>query len=425
MLPLNLLALDITHFDTALKAGQGVQPPETGFSATFGLLMDVPEAAAESVLAFPPVGDALTSGAVPGGETLPQAGNALPPSAPHSLPAMATTGRKTFGIVDSPEAQTSLSIDAPGAAAVEAELSVREIPALGEPALPTLKEPGAAATMALPDPGTVPRGGVPADAPYPGVPGQLRLPEQGIARVRPTADMGPALMHSPGTGATPRQAMPHVTVGSREFSLPAFHAAGAGSAVLPVGTEAVPAPDAQDLKNALPSAAPLPMITAVKGAPAANVTPSPAPPATSSGPFIDVSPGQPGWSEALGDRVTWMAGNRIQNAELRLNPTELGPLRVQISMDDGNATVTFSAQHPLTRDAIEQALPRLREMLADQGLSLQNASVNDQGARHEQAGGESVASRFAFEPGADGGMVEAETPAPAMQKASGLVDVFA
>ena len=120
-----------------------------------------------------------------------------------------------------------------------------------------------------------------------------------------------------------------------------------------------------------------------------------------------------------------MAGNRIQNAELRLNPSELGPLRVQISMDDGNATVTFSAQHPLTRDAIEQALPRLREMLADQGLSLQNASVNDQGGRHEQAGGESVASRFAFEPGSDGGTVEAEIPAPATQKASGLVDVFA
>src|SRR5690606_3684503 len=137
---------------------------------------------------------------------------------------------------------------------------------------------------------------------------------------------------------------------------------------------------------AQPLASPLPSIATIKTSPAATAAPSPAASTQWSGSSIDVAPGQPGWNEALGDRVAWMAGNRIQNAELRLNPAELGPLRVQISMDDGNASVTFTAQHPLTRDAIEQALPRLREMLADQGLSLQNASVSDDGPRHQQAG---------------------------------------
>ena len=85
------------------------------------------------------------------------------------------------------------------------------------------------------------------------------------------------------------------------------------------------------------------------------------------------------WGEQIGERVVLMAGNRHQTAEIRLTPAELGPLRIQVSVDDGAANVTFHAQHTVTRDAIEQALPRLREMLAENGLSLGEANVGEQG----------------------------------------------
>ena len=86
-----------------------------------------------------------------------------------------------------------------------------------------------------------------------------------------------------------------------------------------------------------------------------------------------------GWGEQIGERVLLMAGNQMKSAEIRLTPAELGPLRVQVSVDDGAANVTFQAQHAVTREAIEQALPRLRELLAENGLSLGQASVGEQG----------------------------------------------
>ncbi len=85
------------------------------------------------------------------------------------------------------------------------------------------------------------------------------------------------------------------------------------------------------------------------------------------------------WGQQVGDRVVMMAANQLKQAEIRLSPAELGPLRVQVSVDDGNAHVTFHAQHAVTREALEQALPRLREMLAENGLSLGQADVSDPG----------------------------------------------
>lgn len=85
------------------------------------------------------------------------------------------------------------------------------------------------------------------------------------------------------------------------------------------------------------------------------------------------------WAEQIGERVLLMAGKQMTSAEIRLTPAELGPLRIQVSVDDGAANVTFQAQHAVTREAIEQALPRLRELLAESGLSLGQASVGEQG----------------------------------------------
>ncbi len=85
------------------------------------------------------------------------------------------------------------------------------------------------------------------------------------------------------------------------------------------------------------------------------------------------------WGERIGERVLMMAGKQLGSAEIRLTPAELGPLRIQLSVDEGTTNVSFQAQHALTRDALEQAMPRLRELLADAGLALGQTSVSDEG----------------------------------------------
>jgi flagellar hook-length control protein FliK len=70
-------------------------------------------------------------------------------------------------------------------------------------------------------------------------------------------------------------------------------------------------------------------------------------------------------------------------ASLRLSPEHLGPLEIQISMNDDQASVYFGAAHADTRAALENALPKLREMFAAQGLSLADAGVHREPPRQQ------------------------------------------
>lgn len=92
----------------------------------------------------------------------------------------------------------------------------------------------------------------------------------------------------------------------------------------------------------------------------------------------------PRWADGLGDRVIWMVNQGVQNADLKLNPAHLGQLDVRISVADGQATVSFASPHQYVRDAIESAMPRLREMMQDGGLSLADANVSDQSPREQR-----------------------------------------
>lgn len=92
------------------------------------------------------------------------------------------------------------------------------------------------------------------------------------------------------------------------------------------------------------------------------------------------------WGKVLSSRVVWMAREGVQQAELRLNPSNLGPVEVKLHMHHDQANVAFVAHHAATRDALEQALPRLRESFQENGMNLANADVSDQasGEQSEQ-----------------------------------------
>jgi flagellar hook-length control protein FliK len=82
----------------------------------------------------------------------------------------------------------------------------------------------------------------------------------------------------------------------------------------------------------------------------------------------------------MGNRMQMMVSQRMKEVEVKLDPVELGPVRIHLKMDEENkAHVTLSAQHGLTRDMLENALPRLRDMLAQQGVDIGSATV-DSGA---------------------------------------------
>jgi flagellar hook-length control protein FliK len=92
-------------------------------------------------------------------------------------------------------------------------------------------------------------------------------------------------------------------------------------------------------------------------------------------PVLRATVGSAAWTEELGTRLTWMTHNGQDSALLHLSPEHLGPVEVRIDVRDGATSVWFGAAHADTRSALEQSLPRLRELFASSGLLLADAGV--------------------------------------------------
>lgn len=90
--------------------------------------------------------------------------------------------------------------------------------------------------------------------------------------------------------------------------------------------------------------------------------------------------------------VALLGTTGIERAEIRLQPRELGPVRVELSMSGESTRIAFSAVQPETRQAIEQSLPILKDLLAERGLTLGEASVSDGHAGRDTGNPEAASS---------------------------------
>jgi hypothetical protein len=156
----------------------------------------------------------------------------------------------------------------------------------------------------------------------------------------------------------------------------------------------------------------------------AAASPASAVPVSTPALHIGVPVQDSAWSAALGDRVLVMTGQQLQSAEIRISPAELGPITVHLSVDDGSADLTFHAHHPLTREAIEQALPRLRDMLNENGLSLGQATVSDQGVQKDGFGNAAGDGRHADSFGGEASSLHEAKEVVQQRIAQGLLDTF-
>jgi flagellar hook-length control protein FliK len=147
--------------------------------------------------------------------------------------------------------------------------------------------------------------------------------------------------------------------------------------------------------------------------------------------------GTDAWNDQVGQKVIYMVGAEDQTASLTLNPPDLGPLQVVLSVSNGQADVTFSSNQLEVRQALENALPRLQEMMSESGIALGNATVNA-GMSNGQAQQDQAAAAGGFGRGnrgrgnggnGDDGTAGEATVRPATRTARigdrGMVDTFA
>lgn len=89
-------------------------------------------------------------------------------------------------------------------------------------------------------------------------------------------------------------------------------------------------------------------------------------------------------AEQVAERVQVMLSKNLKNIDIRLDPPELGRMQIRMNMNGDSTSVHFTVANGQARDIVEQAMPRLREMLAQQGLQLADTSVQQQSAGQQQ-----------------------------------------
>ena len=85
-----------------------------------------------------------------------------------------------------------------------------------------------------------------------------------------------------------------------------------------------------------------------------------------------------GWSEGVAQRVMMLINQRNSMARIHVNPPELGPVEVRLNVNHDQASVQFLSHSSQVRDALEQSIPRLRDMLETAGLELADSHVGEQ-----------------------------------------------
>ncbi|WP_020654807.1 flagellar hook-length control protein FliK [Massilia niastensis] len=142
--------------------------------------------------------------------------------------------------------------------------------------------------------------------------------------------------------------------------------------------------------------------------------------------------GTQAWDNQVSQRIVYMLGKE-QAATLTLNPPDLGPVQVVLNVSNDQASVAFSSNQMEVRQALENAIPRLREMMSESGIALGNATVDagmpdqrqaSQDGAERRSGGHGLTGS-----GRDGGASASEGAPRATRTVAlgerGMVDTFA
>ncbi|TAA45288.1 flagellar hook-length control protein FliK [Pseudoxanthomonas winnipegensis] len=136
-----------------------------------------------------------------------------------------------------------------------------------------------------------------------------------------------------------------------------------------------------------------------------------------------------GFDDSFGTRIAWMAEQKLGHAEIRLNPEHAGPIDVRIQLDGTQVNAAFHSANADVRQALEASLPRLRDLLGQQGLQLGNADIGQRqqsGQQQDQgAAPRSPGQSFGSDAFGNGRATAQASVAPVVVRSRGLLDEYA
>ncbi|MCF7555770.1 flagellar hook-length control protein FliK [Pseudomonas petrae] len=92
-----------------------------------------------------------------------------------------------------------------------------------------------------------------------------------------------------------------------------------------------------------------------------------------------------GWTEGVVNRVMYLSSQNLKQADIQLEPAELGRLDIRVNMAaDQQTQVTFMSAHVGVREALESQMSRLRDSFVQQGMGQVDVNVSDQSRGWQQ-----------------------------------------
>ena len=126
--------------------------------------------------------------------------------------------------------------------------------------------------------------------------------------------------------------------------------------------------------------------------------------------------------QQIAEKIRWMVNGRQSMAEIRLDPPEMGSMQIRLNVSGDSASVSFVVQSQQAKEALNEAMPRLRDMFSEQGLDLGESFVSQQNS------GEAGDGEFADQQGGGfGESAEDETKSQEthiVRPANGLIDDY-
>lgn len=206
-------------------------------------------------------------------------------------------------------------------------------------------------------------------------------PPVGLAGLLGFADDAAAPLQAAGGAALAEVAGPTSGTGALDLSAVRTMPAGSSASALPIGPDLSEAALPDDAAIALPGLSLESAASAEGGepAPVAFVLPTPAalrePPPLLASPLPTPEVGAEDFEARFGAQLEWMADRKIGEARIRVTPNDLGPVEVRLHLDGDRLRADFVSANAETRQALEQGLPRLRDLLGEHGFQLAHANV--------------------------------------------------
>jgi flagellar hook-length control protein FliK len=133
-----------------------------------------------------------------------------------------------------------------------------------------------------------------------------------------------------------------------------------------------------------------------------------------------------GFDDGLGTRIAWMAEQKLGHAQIRLNPENAGPIDVRIQLDGSQVNASFHSANADVRQALEASLPRLRDMLGQQGMQLGNTDIGQRQAQQQSSQGHPTPRGFTGNDDGSSAVTGISTQAaPIIVRSRGLLDEYA